>query len=189
MNRREAVSLVSLLIGGTLIGADAFISGCSPSVKKKEGLFSDDDVMLLDDVGDTIIPDTPGSPGAKSVKIGEFMKKMVTDCYEPKDQTTFTAGITTLNQVCNKTYNKSFSALSSADKQQFLERLDKEAKAYEKNKKKEDRPHYFSMMKQLTVFGYFTSEAGATKALRYVAVPGKYQGIIDYKKGDKAWAT
>jgi hypothetical protein len=45
------------------------------------------------------------------------------------------------------------------------------------------------MMKQLTLFGYFTSKEGATQALRYKAVPGKYEGCIDYKKGDKAWAT
>jgi hypothetical protein len=45
------------------------------------------------------------------------------------------------------------------------------------------------MMKQLTVWGYFTSEAGATKALRYVPVPGRYEGCIPYTKGEKAWAT
>jgi hypothetical protein len=44
-------------------------------------------------------------------------------------------------------------------------------------------------MKQLTLLGYFTSEIGATQTLRYVAVPGKYEGCIPYKKGDKAWAT
>jgi hypothetical protein len=44
-------------------------------------------------------------------------------------------------------------------------------------------------MKQLAILGYFTSKEGATKALRYVAVPGKYDGALPYKKGDKAWAT
>ena len=45
------------------------------------------------------------------------------------------------------------------------------------------------MMKELTLTGFFTSEVGATKAVRYVAVPGRYEGSIPYKKGDKAWAT
>jgi hypothetical protein len=44
-------------------------------------------------------------------------------------------------------------------------------------------------MKQLTLLGFFTSEVGATQALRYVAVPGKYEGCIPYAKGDKAWAS
>ena len=30
---------------------------------------------------------------------------------------------------------------------------------------------------------------GATKVLRYVSIPGKYDGALPYKKGDKAWAT
>ena len=49
--------------------------------------------------------------------------------------------------------------------------------------------HYFRMIKELTLLGYFTSEIGATKALRYVAVPGRYDGSVPYKKGDRAWAT
>ena len=49
--------------------------------------------------------------------------------------------------------------------------------------------HYFKLMKELTLLGYFSSEIGATKALRYIAVPGHYDGNLPYKKGDKAWAT
>ena len=67
--------------------------------------------------------------------------------------------------------------------------LDKEMKDYQKSKKETDPTHYFKMVKELTLLGFFTSEVGATKALRYVAVPGKYEGCIPYKKGDKAWAT
>jgi hypothetical protein len=44
------------------------------------------------------------------------------------------------------------------------------------------------MMKELTMLGYFTSEIGCTKARRYVESPGKYEGCIPYKKGDKAFA-
>ena len=78
--------------------------------------------------------------------------------------------------------------LTAAQKTELLSEVDKEAAAYAKDKKKEDPNHYFSLMKQLTLLGYFTSEVGATQALRYVAVPGKYEGCIDYKKGDRAWA-
>ena len=55
--------------------------------------------------------------------------------------------------------------------------------------KKEEMPnHYFALMKQLTLLGYFTSKEGMTKALRYNPVPGRYEGCIDYKKGDKLFA-
>jgi hypothetical protein len=71
----------------------------------------------------------------------------------------------------------------------LLTAIDKEAKEYQAAKQKDDPSHYFTLMKQLTLLGYFTSEIGATQALRYEAVPGRYEGCVPYKKGDKAWAT
>lgn len=50
-------------------------------------------------------------------------------------------------------------------------------------------PIIFRMMKELSVLGYFNSEEGVTQALRYLPVPGKYDGSYPYKKGDKARAT
>ncbi len=45
------------------------------------------------------------------------------------------------------------------------------------------------MLRQLTIAGYFSSEIGMTKALRYEAVPGRYNGCITVNKGDKPWAS
>jgi hypothetical protein len=44
------------------------------------------------------------------------------------------------------------------------------------------------MIKELSLLGYFTSELGATEALRYNPIPGRYEGDIPYKKGDRVWA-
>ncbi|HAK76772.1 MAG TPA: twin-arginine translocation pathway signal, partial [Runella sp.] len=43
-------------------------------------------------------------------------------------------------------------------------------------------------MKELTVTGYFTSEIGATKALEYLPIPGRFEGCVPLKPGQKAWA-
>lgn len=184
MNRREALSTLALLFGGTVVGANAFLTGCSAS-GKKTGLFNPSDITLLDHIGDTIIPATTTSPGAKDAKIGEFMRTIVTDCYSPEEQKIFTDGIASFRTDCKQNYGKSFADLSAEDRYSFLSELDKQAH----DSKGKDTPHYFLMMKQLTLWGYFTSEPGATQALRYVSVPGKYEGDIPYKKGDRAWAT
>jgi len=184
MNRREALSTLALLFGGTIIGANAFLTGCSTSGKKAD-LFEADDIPLLDSIGDTIIPVTVSSPGAKDAKIGEFMKTMVTDLYSAEEQKTFTDGLSQFRSTCQQKYGKSFSSLSAKDRYEFLSELDEESRQW----KNGENPHYFIMMKQLTLWGYFTSEPGATKALKYVSVPGKYEGEIPYIKGDRAWAT
>jgi hypothetical protein len=47
--------------------------------------------------------------------------------------------------------------------------------------------YFFKTIKDLTITGYFSSEIGATQALRYEEIPGRYDGDLPYKKGDKAW--
>lgn len=187
MNRREAIARVALIMGGTVIGAETFLSGCVTGTKNYNELFSNDQVLLLDEVGETIIPQTT-TPGAKDVQIGKFMAFMVKECYDDKNQGIFIEGITKLNDACKKKNNADFMACTPAQRTALLNELDAEQKAYTKTKKKEDPNHYFRMMKELTMLGYFTSEQGATKALRYVPVPGRYDGNLPYKKGDKAWA-
>jgi hypothetical protein len=191
MNRRDALSRVALILGGTIVGAEAFLSGCKTGDKKLgESLnLSPDDISFLDEVGDTILPTTASSPGAKDTHIGDFMKTIVNDCYEDKDQKIFLAGMQKLDNASKAKYNKSFLEADTNQRHDLLVALDKEQKDYMDKKKPEDPTHYFRMMKELTLWGYFTSEIGATKALRYVAIPGHYEGCVPYKKGDKAWAT
>lgn len=190
MNRRDALSRVALLLGGTVIGAEFFLSGCTATDKKVgQSLdFTKDDIAFLDEVAETIIPATD-TPGAKEAQVGTFMTVMVKDCYDEKNQKIFLAGMTKLDEASKKKFNGSgFMKLTPEQRKELLTELDKEQKEYGKNKKKEDDAHYFTQMKQLTLLGYFTSEPGATKALRYVAVPGRFEACMPYKKGDKAWA-
>jgi len=208
MERREAVKYISILLGGTFIGANAFLTGCkSDSGETTE--FSPEQIAYLDEIAETIIP-TTSTPGAKAAKVGEFMTVMVNDCYEAGDQRVFREGMKKLNDASEKKYDKEFMSLSPEQRKELLIAVDKEAKAYqekvnafntkENEKEAEARntgkkyerqhmsPHYFTMMKQLTLLGYFTSEIGCKQALRYAPVPGRYEGCVPYKKGDKAWA-
>jgi hypothetical protein len=55
--------------------------------------------------------------------------------------------------------------------------------------RKEGTPsHYFRMMKELAMLGYFTSEIGYTQAQRYAESPGRFDPCLPYKKGETAWA-
>ncbi|THU36831.1 gluconate 2-dehydrogenase subunit 3 family protein [Niastella caeni] len=190
MNRRDALSRVALLLGGSVIGAEFFLSGCGTGDKKigQSVDFTADDIAYLDEVAETIIPATD-TPGAKAAKVGTFMTVMVKDCYDEKNQKVFLEGMNKLNEASKKKFGGSgFMKITPEQRKELLTEIDKEQKEYGKNKKKEDDVHYFTQMKQLTLLGYFTSEPGATQALRYVPVPGKFEACIPYKKGDKAWA-
>ncbi|MFB9863485.1 gluconate 2-dehydrogenase subunit 3 family protein [Rufibacter immobilis] len=187
MNRREAVAAIGWILGGTMIGAELLVS-CTSSTARVNKLFDQDQVAFLDEVGETILPAT-STPGAKAAKIGTFMATMVQDCYKPEDQKVFLKGISQLDEACQKKFNKKFMEAAPRERTALLTQLDAEQKQHQKNKEKDAPNHYFRMMKELTMLGFFTSEVGATQALRYLSVPGRFDGCTPYKKGDRAWAT
>lgn len=206
MERREAVKYISILLGGTIVGADTFLTGCKSNTGKPQE-WTTEDVAYLNEIGETILPRT-STPGAKDVNVGQFMTVMVNDSYEESDQKAFRDGMNKLNDAAKKNYNNEFMKLSQQQKHDLLVQLDKEAKDYQKkvsdfNNKENQKetaeivkgnlkyvkqhmsPHYFLMMKQLTMLGFFTSKPGMTQALRYLPVPERYDGCVPYKKGDK----
>jgi hypothetical protein len=185
MNRREAVQHISLLLGGTILGMEAFLTGCKTSDKKVT--FTESDIHLLDEIADTILPPTK-TPGAKAAKVGDLMKVMVNDCYEDKDQVLFHDGMEKIQELSKKEYGGKFTEIKPEQRLALLVKLDNEQKQYMKTWKEGQPKPYFRLMKELTLLGYFTSEIGCTQARRYIETPGKYEACIPYKKGDKAWA-
>ncbi|MBE2229382.1 MAG: gluconate 2-dehydrogenase subunit 3 family protein [Chitinophagaceae bacterium] len=203
MDRRELIKTITLLTGAVMVGGEVFLTGCTNSTKT--GLsFTPATISLLDEVAETILPATT-TPGAKAAAVGAFMQVMVTDCYTKAEQEVFMTGIKSLLEKAEKMYGKSFMECSPEQKHDFLLSLEKEAKAFNEKKdaaEKQEKeiakaarqpftgapPHYYTMMKQLTLWGFFTSKTGMTETLRHNPVPGSYDGAYPYIKGDKAWA-
>jgi hypothetical protein len=191
MNRREAIRNVALLLG-TAISASTLsaLEGCNPKAPENYALQAQETKKILAEIAETIIPETT-TPGAKAAKVDEFIVTMLNDCYKAEDQKIVLDGLKKIDEASEKQFKKPFVDLSAEQKTTVLTAIDKERVDYNKreNKKEGDPTHYFQILKELTLTGYFTSEPGATKALRYVPVPGKFEGCIPYKKGDKAWAV
>ena len=188
MNRRELLKMVALATGGAVIGGEFFLAGCKSKDAEVAGMtFSQNDIALLDEVAETIIPKTT-TAGAKEAEVGKFMTVMVNDCYEEADQKIFHEGMKKLDEACNKMHGHNFMKAEPVHRKELLTSLDIEAKEYMKNKKKEDPTHYFTMMKQLTLVGYFSSKPGLEQNFNYQPVPGKYDGAVPYKKGDKLFS-
>ena len=198
MNRREAIQRVAMLVGGSVIGANLFLEGCTrPASKDVAVLFEKDKTEFLGDLAEAILPKT-STPGAKEAGVGEFIPVMIRDCYDSQDQKAFLEGLDGVDERAKKDFGKKFQELSKEEKLQFVNSLDKEAKKFQKERGEKQKElaegaeplpnHFFHMLKQLTLTGFFTSEVGMTQALRFVKIPGKYDGNLPYKKGDRAFA-
>nr|WP_295871089.1 gluconate 2-dehydrogenase subunit 3 family protein [uncultured Chitinophaga sp.] len=191
MHRRDAIRNVAILLG-TAISASTLsaLESCTGSAPKNYDLHKPETKALLAEIAETIIP-TTSTPGAKAAKVDEFIVVMMNDCYKKSDQEVFLDGLKKIDAASQKQFKKNFMEITPEQRTELLTQIDKERVEYNKRKdKKEGDPtHYFQYLKELTLLGYFTSKEGATQALRYVPVPGKYEGCIPYKKGDKAWAV
>ena len=187
MDRRKALQNITLLVGAGALAGTMALPGCKSAPKKAEDLSQEDTIAFMDEIAETIIPKTD-TPGAKEAAVGAFMAVMVQDTYTKEDQQRFIDGLNKINQASENEFKKEFMNLTAEQRTALLTKIDKEAGEYNTNREEGSPPHYFTYFKDLTVLGYFTSEPGATKALRYVSVPGRFEGCIDYKQGDKAWA-
>ncbi|UCC26042.1 MAG: gluconate 2-dehydrogenase subunit 3 family protein [Gemmatimonadales bacterium] len=198
IDRREAIRRVSFLLGGaSLVGGSGLLAACegadrTSSAGQGIGGFTPEDIALLDEVAETILPETD-TPGAKAAQVGAFMALMVTDTYDLGEQEVFRAGMDRVDEECRSDHGLSFLNAGPDQRLALLERLDQEQAEHEARRGTDpgstDRPHYFRMMKELTLLGYFTSEVGCTVAQRYVEAPGRYEPCIPYAPGETSWAN
>ena len=236
LTRREAIVRVSALLGSVaFVGGTSLLTACEKGRRavadgESVGAFTAEDIAFLDEVADTILPETQ-TPGAKAAKTGAFMALMVTDTYDARDQQVFRDGMQTLDKESQTMHSTGFMSATPAQRLAVLEKLDREQKSHTDRRdaarrgapppQAEQPPtqdpearlpdqrqqgalgaeagaaaaitadtptHYFRMMKELTMLGYFTSEIGCTQALRYVESPGRFDPCVPYAPGEKAWA-
>ena len=209
ITRREAIQRVSALVGGiAFVGGDELFARAfdahaqTASAANGIGAFSAADVALLEDIADTILPET-STPGARAARTGAFMALMVTDVYTAPNQQAFMDGLRRLDEACRRAHGVSFSEASGAMRLALLETLDREQKAEMEARSRtpvarapvlpaaanEAPVHYFRMMKELALAGYFTSEIGYTQAMRYLESPGRFDPCVPSAPGDKIWAS
>lgn len=165
MNRREALERMALALGASL-GVPTVARAAAEAILADRYVPRALTPAQLEQVAtivDEIIPRTD-TPGARDAGVHRFVDTMLAEYYTKPERDQF---ITRLESVA-----------SSTNLHATLEQLDREG-----------RDPFFRMMKQLTIRGYYTSQLGATKELRYVQVPGRYDGCVPFPTGGREWAT
>jgi len=138
--------------------------------------WSEADEKLLTLIGDTIIPASANSPGAGSVGIGRFVIVQAADCFAAGAVEMLRRGLQEIEAEGLHQFSQTFSTLSVTQREKVLVAYEARAAGP------------WRLIKELTLLGYFTSEAGATQALRYLPVPGGYKGSLKLGKDERSWA-
>ncbi|WP_252732334.1 gluconate 2-dehydrogenase subunit 3 family protein [Paraglaciecola arctica] len=201
MQRRDLLKMIMATTGVAMVGGNALAYELKSKVPLTDTVFKSDDLLLFNEIAEVILPRT-NTPGAKDVNAGLMALIIANDCYTSRERDTLVKGLHSLNKNVEKSYGSPYLLLSSIEKTEFINQLDAAAKDYNhqqniyylsntpydrESSDEKPLPHYFTLIKQLTLFSFFTSKEAATQVLRYEAVPGKYNGELDYKKGDRAW--
>lgn len=180
MNRRDALAATALLTGGALLGPGLWLSSCGSDAGVPEGVLEAEPYRLLEAIADALLPDTEASPGAKAAGAGPFMQLLLTDCYAEADQQRAVAALAEFRRACLARHGRAFEMLEPAQREELLLWADAEAR---RGTGMQD----FPLLRELAERSYFSSEAGMTQALRWIPVPGRWQGCVPLEPGQPAW--
>ncbi|CAL1518662.1 gluconate 2-dehydrogenase subunit 3 family protein [Chitinophaga sp. MM2321] len=196
MKRRELIKA----LGITAIGTGILLESCKPGDKKAvtlkgagnlslvdgrepfeierlkklqdETFFDEHEMRTITVLADIIIPKDEKSGSASDAKVPEFIAFIVKDI--PEHQTPMRGGLKWLDLQCLKRYNHAFVDCSQKEQLEIVTEI-----AYPLKAKPEMQQGvaFFSLMRNLTASGFYTSEMGI-KDIGYVGnTPNKWEGV------------
>jgi gluconate 2-dehydrogenase gamma chain len=188
IDRKEALKRVSYLLGGAISAPTVlgFLNGCTASTASAKG-FSLEQMNFLGKVSDVIIPKTD-TPGASEVGVPKFIDDMIFLFWDEKGRADFIAKMEAFEKKAASELGKPFTEASVDEQKSFVQ---KEHDAVFGGNVDWDAPRPFIwMMKELTITGFFSTEAGMTQVLQYKLVPGYWDGCLTFEEaGGKVWAN
>lgn len=213
---KSVAFLIGGALSATTIGV--FLEGCHSNTTSNANLFSADHEKMLPELADTIIPTTktPGAKAAGvgpfiSMMIKDCYPKEAQQVFikglddlEDRSKKEFSKSFIELSpaqreQLLGKLRDETVAAQKN-DKDQLAKEETRKQGDMEKKpekeragnpvaaKKPESKSYFFAIARDLTLLGYFTSEIGATQAYEYIAIPGRYDGCVDMKPGQRVYA-
>jgi glucoside 3-dehydrogenase (cytochrome c) hitch-hiker subunit len=143
---------------------------------------------------DQILPATD-TPGAKAVRVNEFMDVILTEWANDEERRKFLDGLSDVDKQSNALFGKDFATASSAQQLVLLRSMD-EASVVARSRRK-DRPpfwepegrdtqmqdDFFTVFKNMTLHGYYTSEVGFSQELKLQITPGAQHGCMPLGPG------
>jgi len=142
---------------------------------------------------DAIVPSRTDNPGASMTQTVEFVLHAIRTCSEPKTQNNFIHGLEVCGDLAMRNFGKPLSDCTIEQRVQVLTVLENEFGSVQSWMNKVERrllgDNFIVTLKRLTVWGYCTSELGATVGLNYDYIPAKFVGDTKLKPGQKSWAT
>ncbi len=171
INRRTAIRNLLIIAGGALVIPACYRPSGEATITLVNLDVSEEQEALLADVTEVLLPETE-TKGARSLLLHLFVLKMADDCYGPDDQRLFVEGLSTFSGYARQQSGQDFQALTTAQKEELLLRIQKEKDTPEAIRK------WYGITKSRTIQGYMNSKYVMTDLAKYELVPGRYNGYF-----------
>lgn len=144
------------------------------SVLNEHQYFNDHEMETITILADIIIPKDDVSGSASDAKVPEFIEYIVKDM--PQHKLPMRGGLQWLDQQCYKQFNKAFSKCSSKQQIEMVDQI-----AYPEDAKKGMEPGvaFFSLIRDLTASGFYTSQIGVADIGYAGNKPNMWNGVPD----------
>jgi len=203
MNRREFLQCAAILVSGvsasqlgfSLSEEQTVYLASAPNYNTNPvNYFSAAQRKIVAAMTEAIIPRTD-TPGAIDARVPAYVELMVANWFNDEERAIFDAGLADIETRIPKEHGKPFDQLSGKEQLQIMEALEEaesDSDWYEfGNVLREfisDAP-FICQIKELTVWGFFTSQEGGSQVLRYDPMPMYFDGDIPLTPQDSTWST
>jgi len=203
MNRRELLQCAAILVSGAsasrlgfALNAEqqAFIAAGPSYIDREVDYLTPAQRRLVAAMAEIVIPRTD-TPGAIDAGVPRFIELMAADWFNAQERAIFEAGLADMQQRIPAGYGAAFEQLDSTVQlkiMQGLERAAADSPWYELGNVQRDfisDAPFICQVKELTVWGFFTSELGASQVLRYDPMPMYFDGDVPLGPEDSSWAS
>jgi len=143
------------------------------------------EMAVLAAAAEVIIPATD-TPGAKEAGVPQFIGAMVAHWMTPTEAAQFHEGLAALDASARQRFQRGYAECSPEQGAELMQAL-RAASPYTgrtfslTDRILDPKAPFYLRLRDMVVLGYFTSEAGSTKELRYLPVPGKFEANLDIK--------
>ena len=176
MNRRKALKNLGLIAGGIILLPSCDFSDEKVSTILNKLQISIEEEKLLQEIVATILPEGE-IPGAKSLKVSDFVWVMIDDMLSDKKQKSFMNGLKLFDVKVRESRKNSFTDLSENDKLIVLKDLlngNTHKDKIEKKNDLKDVKRFLQAVKYYATWGFMQSEYIMTEIMPYQLVPGTY---------------
>jgi len=173
--------------GAQLIGASDVLSVALAYQPRADSLLSDGQVLsqsqlaILHDICAKMIPRTE-TPSAAELDVHGFVDNQLRHCHPAEDQQAAIAVVEKLDECAVAQHAQPFVGCAAQQQLNLLQNLEAGQNGFEP-----DDRNRFKRLKQLIVFGYYTTEVGATEELRFDPYPGGFRGSVPFSEIGRAW--